>query len=180
MEVDRCANFWKGYGGYNFFGIGECPNNIELLLCIFTSLLVLQPRKSWSKYFFGAVFNLFCSFQMFFSDLSPEIKYKEHNGYSSSYSRNNGKWLQNRKISKILVCALKPSICAKGAQCYLCTTSAYLSRWGWLNNTGWVWFITFNVLSIYKFVTTNTFNCHDTKAVMLLPCSGELYLSKNV
>ena len=36
----------------------------------------------------------------------------------------------------------------------------YLLQWGWLNNLSWVWFII--KLCIYKFVTSNTFICHDT------------------
>ena len=44
----------------------------------------------------------------------------------------------------IFACALKLSIRAKGALCYLRTKSALTySGWGWFNNTVWVWFITF-------------------------------------
>ena len=32
------------------------------VLCISTSFWVLPASKSWSNYFFSAVFNLFCSF----------------------------------------------------------------------------------------------------------------------
>ena len=39
------------------------------------------------------------------------------------------------------------SICANGAQCYLrAKTTITFLRWGWLDNTGWVWFITFMFL----------------------------------
>ena len=38
-------------------------------------------------------------------------------------------------------------------------------KWDWLNNSGWVWFII--MLCIYKFVTTNKFNCHGTIAKMM-------------
>ena len=48
----------------------------QLLLCILTSFWVLRAPKSWSNYFFSAVFNLFCSFQTFFSDFTPEINKK--------------------------------------------------------------------------------------------------------
>ena len=44
------------------------------LLCIWTSFWVLPTPESWLKDLFGAVFNFFCSFQMFFSELSLEIK----------------------------------------------------------------------------------------------------------
>ena len=53
----------------------------------------------------------------------------------------------------------------RNAICALCVRLP--SRWGWLNNLGWVWFII--MLCIYKFVTTNTFNCHDTIAFMNNP-----------
>ena len=64
--------------------------------------------------------------------------------------------LNNSTISEYL------AICSKGVQCYLCTKSVFTSHLGRLNNTGWVWFII--MLCIYKFVTTNMFNCHNTIA----------------
>ena len=39
-------------------------------------------------------------------------------------------------------------------------------RWDWINNTGLVWFII--MLCFYKFVTNNTFICHDTKAYIFV------------
>ena len=45
-------------------------------MCISTSFWVLRAPKSWSNYFFSAVFNLFCSFQTFFSDFIDEINKK--------------------------------------------------------------------------------------------------------
>ena len=46
------------------------------MLCISTSFWVLCAHKCWSKYFFSAIFNLFGSFQTFFSDFTPEINKK--------------------------------------------------------------------------------------------------------
>ena len=48
-----------------------CPS---YLLCILPSFWVLRAPESWSKYFFWAAFNLFCSFQTFFSDFTSGIK----------------------------------------------------------------------------------------------------------
>ena len=44
------------------------------LLCILISFRVLRTTEICLKYFLGAFFNLFCSFQMFFSDFSVEFK----------------------------------------------------------------------------------------------------------
>ena len=44
------------------------------LLYISTSFWVLRTPKSWLKHFFRPFFSLFCSFQSFFSDFTPEIK----------------------------------------------------------------------------------------------------------
>ena len=46
------------------------------VLCISTSFWVLHAPKSWSKHFFQPFFNLFCSFQSFFSDFTAEINKK--------------------------------------------------------------------------------------------------------
>ena len=46
------------------------------VFCILTSFRVVQAPESFSKHFFGAVFNLFGSFKTFFSDFTSEIKKK--------------------------------------------------------------------------------------------------------
>ena len=46
------------------------------VLCILISFWVLRAPKSWSKPFFRPLFNLFCSFQSFFSDFMAEITKK--------------------------------------------------------------------------------------------------------
>ena len=43
------------------------------VLCIWTSFRVLAAPESWSKHFFQPFFDLFCSFQSFFSDFTAEI-----------------------------------------------------------------------------------------------------------
>ena len=59
-------------------------------------------------------------------------------------------WRIFQRPCMILTCALKLSICAKGAQCYLHTKSA-------------ITFL-FYVLNIYKLVNISTFDCYDTIA----------------
>ena len=64
----------------------------------------------------------------------------------------------------IFACALKLSICAKGAQCYLRTKSAltFLGKADSIIQVGPDSLLLY--LSMCKFVTTNKFNCHDTVA----------------
>ena len=54
----------------------ERKGSNKQMLCISASFWVLRAPKSWSNYFFSAVFNLFCSCQSFFSDLTAEINKK--------------------------------------------------------------------------------------------------------
>ena len=48
--------------------------SLSSVLCILTSFWVLHGPKSWLNYFFKDVFNLFCSFKIFFSDFTAEIR----------------------------------------------------------------------------------------------------------
>ena len=56
----------------------------DWVLCFSTSFWVLRARKSWSKHIFQLFFNLFCSFQSFFSDFTAEI------------TKNVWKWTKKR------------------------------------------------------------------------------------
>ena len=58
-----------------FFPSLFTKNSIQLL-CISNSFWVLRSPKSWSKHFFQQFFNLFCSFQSFFSEFTAEINKK--------------------------------------------------------------------------------------------------------
>ena len=55
------------------------------MLCILTSFSVLNTPESWSKHFF-AIFNLCCSFQMFFCYFSAEVKKKTFFQSCSNFS----------------------------------------------------------------------------------------------
>ena len=70
----------------------SCQWDFDRLLCISTSFWVLHAPKSWSNYFFSYIFNLFCSFQTFFSDFTPEI---------------NKKRLKKNKKNPVFVCSSK-------------------------------------------------------------------------
>ena len=82
LAPDHAPDHWKTEKN-------GCQNgsNSELL-CILTSFWVLRTPESWLKYFFSGL-NLFCSFQMFFSDFSSENKKKVWKNTVSSYSERS-------------------------------------------------------------------------------------------
>ena len=51
-------------------------SEVSINVAYLTSFWVLRAPKSWLKYFFSAVFKLFCSFQTFFGDFTAEINKK--------------------------------------------------------------------------------------------------------
>ena len=71
-------------------------------LCILTSFWVLRASKSWLKYFFGAVFKLFCSFQTFFNYFLAEKTFFMISAEKSMKNIwNEHKRLKTQKLVKI-------------------------------------------------------------------------------
>ena len=69
--------------GITLIGGNYATSGRQRVLCILTSFRVMHASESWSKHFFGAIFNLFCSFQTFFSDFLLEINCLFHTRYIS-------------------------------------------------------------------------------------------------
>ena len=69
----------------------------------FDQLLDAALPRSWSKYFLGAIFNLFCWFQMFFSEYSPKNSSLKHCFFrlftflGESSPKNN--WHQQKRLT---------------------------------------------------------------------------------